>query len=60
LVSLRLQGVHQESPLKRHSAVPADCLNLFEFTIGQRAGIMQKATYEGRFSVINVANNDDA
>jgi hypothetical protein len=60
LVSFRLQSVHQECPLKRHSAALANCLNLFEFTIGQRAGIMQKAPYQGRFSVIDVADDDDA
>jgi hypothetical protein len=35
-------------------------LNLFEFTVGQRAGVMQKAPYQGRFSVIDVADDDDA
>jgi hypothetical protein len=58
LVPLRLERIHEERPFEPHPATTADGLDLFEFPIGQGSGLIQQTADQGRFSVINVANDD--
>lgn len=59
LISFGLQRIHQKCPFKLHSPPAADRLDLFEFPFRQRAGVMQKPAHQSRFSVIDVAHNDN-
>ena len=36
-----------------------DLLQLFEFALGQRAGVIEEAPNEGGLAVVNVTDNDD-
>ena len=59
LVALGLERVHQEGPFERHAAPLADRLDGLELALGQRAGVVEQAADQGRFAVIDVADDDD-
>jgi hypothetical protein len=59
LIPFRLQSIHQKGPFERHPPPSANGLNLFEFTFRERTRVMQKPAYQGRFSMIDVANDDN-
>ena len=60
LVALGLQRIEQERPFERHAAPRADSLEHFQLAFGQAAGLVQQAPDQGRFAVIDMADDDDA
>ena len=60
LVALGLEGIHEERPFEGHAAPLAHRLDGLELALGQRAGIVDQATDEGRLAVIDMADDDDA
>ena len=60
LVPLGLQGIEQEGEFESHAAALAAGPDLLRLAVGQRAGVMQDATHQGRLAVVDVADEDDA
>ena len=60
LVALGLQRIEQERPFERHAAPRADGFEHFQLAFGQAAGFVQQATDQGRFAMIDMADDDDA
>ena len=60
LVALGLQRIEQKRPFERHAAARAHRLERLELAVGQAAGFVQQAADQGRFAVIDVADDDDA
>ena len=60
LVALGLQRIEQERPFERHAAPRADFLQHLQLALGQAAGLVQQASDEGGFAVIDMADDDDA
>ena len=60
LVALGLQRIEQERPFERHAAPRADGLQHLQLAFGQAAGLVQETADQGRFAVIDMADDDDA
>ena len=60
LVALGLQRVEQERPLERHAAARADGLERVELAVRKASRFVQQAADQGRFAVIDMADDDDA
>ena len=59
LVSLELKGIEHEGPLKWRVSSLTAYLQLFNLTRGQGVCVMQHSAYQGRFSMINMADYDN-
>ena len=59
LIALGLEGVHDEGPFKGHAAALAHGADRLDLAVGQRAGIVQQATDQGGFAVIDMADDGD-
>ncbi len=59
LLLLLEQSVQQEGEFEFHPLFPACLPDLFDLAIGQRVGVVENATDQGRFSVVHVADEDD-
>jgi hypothetical protein len=59
LVALGLQRIHQKRPLERHAAALAHRFDRLELTLGQGAGVVEQAADQGRFAVVDVADDHD-
>ena len=60
LIALGLQGVEQERPLERHAAARAHGLERVELAVRKAFHFVQQAADQGRFAVIDMADDDDA
>src|SRR6185312_12589265 len=60
LVALGLQRIEQERPFERHAAPRADRLQHLQLAFGQAAGLVQQASDQGGFTVVDMADDDDA
>ena len=60
LVALGLQRIEQERPFERHAAPRADGFQHFQLALGQAAGLVQQASDQRGFAVIDMADDDDA
>ncbi len=60
LVAFGLQCVEQERPFERHAAPRAHGFEHLELAFGEAAGLEQQTSDQGRFAVIDVADDDDA
>jgi hypothetical protein len=60
LVALGLQRVQQERSFERHPPPSTGRLQHFKLALGQAAGLMQQTPDQSGFSVIDMADNDNA
>ena len=59
LVALGLEGVGHEGPFEGHAAALAHRLERLDFAVGEGAGLVEQAADEGRFAVIDVADDHE-
>ena len=59
LVALGLQRVEQERPFERHAPPRADGFEHFKLAFRQAAGLMQQPADQGRFAVVDMADDDN-
>ena len=59
LVPFGLEGVHQVGPLEGSTPAPGGGLELLQLALRQAAGVVEQASDQGRFSVIDVSDNHD-
>ena len=58
LIALRLERIQQERPLHTLAAAFGDGANLLDLAFRQRPGFIQQAADEGRFAVVDMADDD--
>ncbi len=59
LVALRLQRVHQVGPLEGDAAPAGNGLELLDFALGERTGVVEQPAHKSGFAVVHVADDDD-
>ena len=59
LVALALQRIGQKRPLERHAAAGAHFLDRFQAAFRQASGIVEQASDQGGFAVVDMADDDD-
>jgi hypothetical protein len=59
LIAFGLQTIEQEGKLERHSPLRTHCFQGFDLRSTDAASLLQEPSDQGRFAVIDVANDDN-